>query len=72
MMTVITTIMNTATGEPIQKLKFGRMPRIGANFTLETGELVTVQRVDVRKPEPGKFIAPVDVWIAPPAPGQPS
>ncbi|MBA3054241.1 MAG: hypothetical protein FP826_04760 [Sphingomonadales bacterium] len=71
-MTVIASIMNTATGEPIQKMKFGRMPRIGANFTLETGELVTVQRVDVRKPEPGKFISPVFVWIAPPAPSQPS
>lgn len=62
-MTVSATIMNAATGEPIQKMKFGRMPRIGASFTLETGELVSAQRIDVGKPAPGKFTAPVDVWV---------
>ena len=65
-MTVFATIMDTATGKPIQKMKFGRMPRVGASFNLETGELVSAQRIDVGKPAPGKFIAPVDVWVAPP------
>lgn len=55
--------MNTATGEPIQKFLFGRMPHFGADFVLESGERVTAQRVDVGKPAPGKFITPVDVWV---------
>lgn len=65
-MSVIATIMDSATGKPIQKMKFGRMPRVGAAFTLESGELVSAQRVDVGKPAPGKFIAPVDIWVAAP------
>ncbi|MBB5685467.1 hypothetical protein [Sphingobium boeckii] len=56
-------IMNAATGQPIQKMSFGRMPRAGAAFVLETGERVTAQRVDIGKPAPGKFAAPVDIWV---------
>lgn len=62
-MSVIATIMNTATGLPIQKMTFGRMPKPWATFTLETGEMVKAERVDVGKPAPGKFIAPVEVWV---------
>jgi hypothetical protein len=64
-MTVIATIMHAGSGKPLQKMKFGRMPRVGASFTLETGELVTAQRIDIGKPAPGNFIASVDVWVAP-------
>ncbi len=64
-MSIVATIMNTATGQPIQKLTFGRMPKPWASFTLETGELVTADRVEVGKPAPGKFIAPVSVWVTP-------
>ena len=66
-MSIIATIMNSATGRPIQKMTFGRMPKPWASFTLETGELVTAERIDVGKPAPGKFIAPVDVWVTPKA-----
>jgi hypothetical protein len=66
-MSIRSTIMNAATGEQIQKHDFGRMPTIGTSFTLETGERVTAQRVDVGKPAPGKFITPVDVWVTPKA-----
>ena len=62
-MGITATIMNTATGQPIQKMSFGRMPKPWASFTLETGELVTAERVDVGKPAPGKFVAPVSVWV---------
>lgn len=62
-MSVIATIMNTVTGLPLQKMTFGRMPKPWASFTLETGELVKAERVDVGKPAPGKFIAPVEVWV---------
>ncbi|OYX64310.1 MAG: hypothetical protein B7Y88_11535 [Sphingomonadales bacterium 32-64-17] len=62
-MSILATIMNTATGRPIQKMAFGRMPKPWANFTLESGELVTAERIDVGKPAPGKFIAPVEVWV---------
>jgi hypothetical protein len=62
-MSIIATIMNTATGRPIQKMTFGRMPKPWASFNLETGELVTADRVEVGKPAPGKFIAPVDIWV---------
>ncbi|WP_126173613.1 hypothetical protein [Altericroceibacterium xinjiangense] len=65
-MTVFATIINAATGEPVQKMKFGRMPRVGASFNLETGELVSAQRIEVGKPAPGKFISPVSIWVAPP------
>jgi len=62
-MGIIATIMNTATGEPIQKMTFGRMPKPWSAFNLESGELVTAERVDVGKPAPGKFVAPVAVWV---------
>jgi hypothetical protein len=64
-MSVIATIINAATGEAVQKMTFGRMPRPGASFTLETGQLVSAQRIEVGKPAPGKFIAPVHVWVSP-------
>ena len=66
-MSSIATIMNAATGAPIQKMTFGRMPRPGAGFVLTTGERVTAQRVDVGKPAPGKVVVPVDVWVTLPA-----
>ena len=62
-MGITATIMNTATGQPIQKMSFGRMPKPWASFTLETGELVTAERIYVGKPAPGKFVAPVSVWV---------
>lgn len=62
-MSIIATIMNASTGQPIQKMTFGRMPRAGAAFVLESGERVTAQRVDIGKPAPGKFSAPVDIWV---------
>lgn len=64
-MSIIATIMNTATGQPIQKLKFERMPKPWVTFHLETGERVTADRVAVGKPAPGKFISPVEVWVTP-------
>jgi|UniRef100_UPI0035CA5C40 hypothetical protein len=64
-MGVTATIMNSATGEQIQKMVFGRMPKPWASFTLESGELVTADRVDVGKPAPGKFVVPVAVWVTP-------
>lgn len=64
-MSVTATIMNSATGEPIQKMVFGRMPKPWASFTLASGELVTADRVDVGKPAPGKFVVPVSVWVTP-------
>lgn len=66
-MSIIATIMNATTGVPIQKMAFGRMPRFGAAFVLESGERVTAQRIDVGKPAPGKFISPVDIWVVPKA-----
>ncbi|KTE20133.1 hypothetical protein ATE67_12200 [Sphingopyxis sp. H050] len=62
-MGIIATIMNTATGQPLQQMSFGRMPKPWASFTLETGERVTAERIDVGKPAPGKFAAPVSVWV---------
>ena len=64
-MSVIATIMNTATGQPIQKMKFERMPKPWVSLNLESGELVTADRVVVGKPAPGKFITPVEVWVTP-------
>ena len=66
-MPVIATIMNSTTGQPIQRMTFGRMPKPGASFTLETGELVKADRVDVGKPAPGKVVTPVSVWVTPKA-----
>jgi len=57
------TIMDAATGRPIQKHVFGRMPYIGTAFHLENGERVSALRVDVGKPAPGQFATPVDVWV---------
>ena len=59
------TIMSMTTGQQLQKHMFGRMPTLGAGFTLLTGERVTAQRIDVGKPAPGKFATPVDVWVTP-------
>jgi len=56
-------IMNTATGQPIQKITFGRMPKPWASFNLESGELVTAERIDLNKPAPGKFGATIDIWV---------
>ena len=55
--------MNTATGQPIQKMTFGRMPKPWISFNLATGELVTADRVEVGKPAPGKVVVPVSVWV---------
>jgi hypothetical protein len=66
-MSIIATIMNSATGHLIQKITFGRMPKPWASFNLESGELVTADRVHVGKPAPGKFVAPVEVWATPKA-----
>jgi len=66
-MAVVATIMNSTTGGPIQKMTFGRMPKPWASFTLESGELVKADRVDVGKPAPGKFVVPVLVWVTPKA-----
>ncbi len=62
-MSIIATIMNSATGRPIQKMTFNRMPKPWASFNLASGELVVAERVDVGKPAPGKFAAPVDIWV---------
>lgn len=62
-MAIIATIMNTRTGRPVQKMTFGRMPKPWASFTLASGELVNAERIDVGKPAPGKFVAPVEVWV---------
>lgn len=64
-MSIIATIMNATTGQSIQKMTFGRMPRPFATFTLESGEMVTAERIDIGKPAPGKFIAPVSIWVRP-------
>ena len=63
-MAVTATIMNTVTGLPLQKMTFERMPKPWSSFTLSTGELVTAERIDVRKPTPGKFAVPVDIWVS--------
>lgn len=64
-MAITATIMNSATGRPIQTMTFGRMPKPWASFNLASGELVTAERIDVGKPAPGKFVAPVDIWVTP-------
>lgn len=64
-MGITATIMNSASGEQIQKHMFGRMPYAGTAFHLQNGERVTVQRVEVGKPAPGKFVTPVHVWVTP-------
>lgn len=64
-MSIIATIMNSTTGQPIQKMSFGRMPKPWASFNLSSGELVMAERIDVGKPAPGKFVVPVSVWVTP-------
>jgi hypothetical protein len=63
-MAISATIMNTLTGHPIQKISFERMPKPWASFTLENGKLVSAERIVVSKPAPGKFVAPVEVWVS--------
>jgi len=41
------------------------MPKPWASFTLETGERVTAERIDVGTPAHGRFVAPVDIWVTP-------
>lgn len=62
-MSIIATVMNSATGQPIQKMTFGRMPKPWISFNLQSGELVTAERITVGKPAPGKFVAPVEIWV---------
>jgi len=64
-MSIVATIMNSATGQPIQKMTFGRMPKPWISFNLASGELVTAERIAVGKPAPGKFVAPVEIWVTP-------
>jgi hypothetical protein len=44
-MSLIATIMNSATGQPIQKMTFQRMPKPWVTFHLATGDMVTADRV---------------------------
>jgi len=62
-MAITATIMNTVTGLPIQRMTFERMPKPWSSFNLTTGELVTAERIDIGRPAPGKFAAPVDIWV---------
>lgn len=62
-MSIIATIMNSATGAAIQKMTFSRMPKPWASFTLASGERVTAERIDVGAPAHGRFVAPVDIWV---------
>jgi hypothetical protein len=62
-MGITATVMNTVTGLPIEKKSFGRMPKPWASFNLATGELVTAERIDIGKPAPGKFSAPISIWV---------
>ncbi len=64
-MPIVATVMNSTTGEPIQRFTFGRMPKPWVSFILETGERVTADRVDIGKPAPGKVVVPVSVWVTP-------
>ncbi len=64
-MPIVATIMNSTTGQPIQKMSFGRMPKPWASLNLEIGELVKADREDVGKPAPGKVVVPVSVWVTP-------
>lgn len=64
-MSIVATVMNSTTGQPIQKFTFGRMPKPWVSFTLATGERVQADRVDVGKPLPGKVVVPISVWVTP-------
>ncbi|MDF0541662.1 hypothetical protein PX699_04875 [Sphingobium sp. H39-3-25] len=63
-MSIVATIMNTATGQPIQKMTFGRMPKPWITFVLENGQRATAERINVGKPAPGQFAAPVEIWVS--------
>lgn len=62
-MAITATIMNTVTGQALQEMSFNRMPKPWASFTLANGQMVTAERIDVGKPEPGKFAAPISIWV---------
>ena len=64
-MSITATIMNTTTGQPIQKLSFERMPKPWVTFHLESGEQVSAERIDIGKLAPGKFATPVYIWVTP-------
>jgi len=64
-MSIVATIMNSATGQPIQKMTFERMPKPWVSLHLANGEKVTADRVAVGKPAPGKFVSPVEIWVTP-------
>ena len=64
-MPIIATVMDSRTGQPIQKVSFNRMPKPWASFNLANGELVTADRVDIGKPAPGKVVTPVSIWVTP-------
>lgn len=63
-MSIKANIINLGTGARIQTHLFGRLPYVGTAFNLESGERVTAARVEVGKPEPGKFATPVNVWVS--------
>ena len=44
-MGITATIMNIATGQPIQKMTFGRMPKPWASFNLETGARLSKESI---------------------------
>jgi hypothetical protein len=44
-MSITATIMNTKTGQPLQKMTFSRMPKPWASFNLTSGERVTAERL---------------------------
>ncbi|NWK98388.1 hypothetical protein DM806_22495 [Sphingobium lactosutens] len=64
-MSIVAISMNSTTGQPIQKMTFGRMAKPWATFHLETGEGVSADRANVGKPAPDKFVAPVELWVTP-------
>ncbi len=66
-MGITATIMSSATGQPIQTMSFQFMPKPWASFTLEAGRRVKAERIDIGKPAPGKFAAPVDIRVTPKA-----
>lgn len=64
---IVATIVGSTTGQAIQNVIVGRMPKPWLTLYLETGECVTVDRVNVGKPAPAKFVAPVELWVTPKA-----
>ena len=63
-MSIIATIMSSATGLPIQKMPFGRMPKLRASFNFTTGELVKAERDPIGEPARGNSWGPVKTWAA--------